>query len=406
MAEMFYDDDADLSIIQGKKVAVIGYGSQGHAHALNLRDSGVDVRVGLAEGSKSKAKAEAEGLTVTSVADAVKEADLVVILTPDQVQRTVYANDIQPNLKEGAALLFGHGFNIRFGYIKPEPDADVLMVAPKGPGHIVRREFVDGRGVPVLLAVEQDASGTAWDLAKAYGKAIGGLRAGGIKTTFTEETETDLFGEQAVLCGGASQLVMYGFETLVEAGYQPEVAYFECLHELKLIVDLMIEGGIAKQRWSVSDTAEYGDYVSGPARHRPARQGEHEGRSRRHPERHLRQALHRRPGRRRPRVHGPAREGRPAPDRGHRPRAARAHGVGQADRLRLRRGQRRALTRPSASDGRRPVRGGAGRSRVRGVPQRPREPLRAGWPASPRTSGRPGPPCRGPGRCGSRRSPA
>ncbi|MEW1954089.1 ketol-acid reductoisomerase [Terrabacter sp. NPDC080008] len=264
MAEMFYDDDADLSIIQGKKVAVIGYGSQGHAHALNLRDSGVDVRVGLAEGSKSRAKAEAEGLSVTSVADAVKEADLVVILTPDQVQRTVYANDIQPNLKDGAALLFGHGFNIRYGYIKPEPDADVLMVAPKGPGHIVRREFVDGRGVPVLLAVEQDASGTAWELAKAYGKAIGGLRAGGIKTTFTEETETDLFGEQAVLCGGASQLVMYGFETLVEAGYQPEVAYFECLHELKLIVDLMIEGGIAKQRWSVSDTAEYGDYVSGP----------------------------------------------------------------------------------------------------------------------------------------------
>ncbi len=264
MAEMFYDDDADLSIIQGKKVAVIGYGSQGHAHSLNLRDSGVDVRVGLAEGSKSKAKAEAEGLTVKSVADAVKEADLVVILTPDQVQRSVYANEIQPNLRPGAALLFGHGFNIRFGYIQPETDADVLMVAPKGPGHIVRREFVDGRGVPVLLAVEQDATGTAWDLAKSYAKAIGGLRAGGIKTTFTEETETDLFGEQAVLCGGASQLVMYGFETLVEAGYQPEVAYFECLHELKLIVDLMIEGGIAKQRWSVSDTAEYGDYVSGP----------------------------------------------------------------------------------------------------------------------------------------------
>jgi ketol-acid reductoisomerase len=264
MAEMFYDDDADLSVIQGRKVAVIGYGSQGHAHALNLRDSGVDVRVGLAEGSKSKAKAEAEGLTVRSVADAVKEADVVVILTPDQVQRHVYAKEIQPNLREGAALLFGHGFNIRFGYIKPEPGSDVLMVAPKGPGHLVRREFADGRGVPVLLAVEQDASGQAWDLAKAYGKAIGGLRAGAIKTTFTEETETDLFGEQAVLCGGASQLVMYGFETLVEAGYQPEVAYFECLHELKLIVDLMIEGGIAKQRWSVSDTAEYGDYVSGP----------------------------------------------------------------------------------------------------------------------------------------------
>ena len=264
MAEMFYDDDADLSVIQGKKVAVIGYGSQGHAHALNLRDSGVDVRVGLAEGSASKAKAEAEGLTVRSVADAVKEADLVVILTPDQVQRTVYANEIQPNLKEGAGLLFGHGFNIRFGYIKPEPGSDVLMVAPKGPGHLVRREYVDGRGVPVLLAVEQDASGQAWDLAKSYAKAIGGLRAGGIKTTFTEETETDLFGEQAVLCGGMSELVMKGFEVLTEAGYQPEVAYFECLHELKLIVDLMVEGGIAKQRWSVSDTAEYGDYVSGP----------------------------------------------------------------------------------------------------------------------------------------------
>ena len=264
MAEMFYDDDADLSIIQGRKVAVIGYGSQGHAHSLNLRDSGVDVRVGLAEGSKSKAKAEAEGLRVLSVADAVKEADLVVILTPDQVQRHVYANDIKPNLREGAGLLFGHGFNIRFGYITPEAGSDVIMVAPKGPGHLVRREYNDGRGVPVLVCVEQDASGQAWDVAKSYAKAIGGLRAGGIKTTFTEECETDLFGEQAVLCGGASQLVMYGFETLVEAGYQPEVAYFECLHELKLIVDLMVEGGIAKQRWSVSDTAEYGDYVSGP----------------------------------------------------------------------------------------------------------------------------------------------
>jgi ketol-acid reductoisomerase len=264
MAEMFYDDDADLAVIQGRKVAVIGYGSQGHAHALNLRDSGVDVRVGLAEGSKSRPKALAEGLRVLDVAAAVREADLVVILTPDQVQRTVYADDIKPNLAEGAALLFGHGFNIRFGYIQPEPGSDVVMVAPKGPGHLVRREFVDGRGVPVLLAVEQDASGQAWALAKSYAKAIGGLRAGGIRTTFTEECETDLFGEQAVLCGGASQLVMYGFETLVEAGYQPEVAYFECLHELKLIVDLMVEGGIAKQRWSVSDTAEYGDYVSGP----------------------------------------------------------------------------------------------------------------------------------------------
>ena len=264
MAEMFYDDNADLSVIQGKKVAVIGYGSQGHAHALNLRDSGVDVRVGLAEGSKSKEKAENEGLKVLPVAEAVAEADVVVILTPDQVQRTVYSNDIKPNLKPGTTLLFGHGFNIRFGYITPESDADVVMVAPKGPGHLVRREYVDGRGVPVIVAVEQDASSNAWELAKSYAKAIGGLRAGGIKTTFTEETETDLFGEQAVLCGGASQLVMYGFETLTEAGYQPEVAYFECLHELKLIVDLMVEGGIAKQRWSVSDTAEFGDYVSGP----------------------------------------------------------------------------------------------------------------------------------------------
>ena len=264
MAEMFYDDDADLSVIQNRKVAVIGYGSQGHAHALSLRDSGVDVRVGLAEGSPSRAKAQDQGLRVLSVADAVKEADLVVILTPDQVQRTVYAEQIQPNLRDGAALLFGHGFNIRFGYITPESGADVVMVAPKGPGHLVRREYVDGRGVPVLVAVEQNASGGAWELATSYAKAIGGLRAGGIKTTFTEECETDLFGEQSVLCGGASQLVMYGFETLVEAGYQPEVAYFECLHELKLIVDLMVEGGIAKQRWSVSDTAEYGDYVSGP----------------------------------------------------------------------------------------------------------------------------------------------
>nr|WP_183320824.1 ketol-acid reductoisomerase [Flexivirga oryzae] len=261
---MFYDDDADLSVIQGRKVAVIGYGSQGHAHALNLRDSGVDVRIGLREGSKSTEKAENEGLRVLPVADAVKEADVVVILAPDQVQRTVYAEEIEPNLNDGAALVFGHGFNIRYGYIKPKADADVLMVAPKGPGHIVRREYVDGRGVPVVLAVEQDASGTAWDLAKSYAKGIGGLRAGGIKTTFTEETETDLFGEQSVLCGGASQLVQYGFEVLTEAGYQPEVAYFECLHELKLIVDLMIEGGIAKQRWSISDTAEFGDYVSGP----------------------------------------------------------------------------------------------------------------------------------------------
>ena len=264
MTEMFYDDDADLSIIQGRTVAVIGYGSQGHAHALSLRDSGVDVRVGLKEDSKSRAKAEAEGLRVLNVADATAEADLIMILTPDQVQRHVYAEDIAPNLQAGDALFFGHGFNIRYGYIKPPADVDVALVAPKGPGHIVRREFEAGRGVPDLIAVEQNASGKAKELALSYAKAIGGTRAGVIETTFTEETETDLFGEQAVLCGGASQLIMYGFETLTEAGYKPEVAYFEVLHELKLIVDLMVEGGIAKQRWSVSDTAEYGDYVSGP----------------------------------------------------------------------------------------------------------------------------------------------
>jgi len=261
---MYHEEDADLSIIQGRKVAIIGYGSQGHAHALNLRDSGVDVRVGLKDGSPSRAKAEAEGLRVVSVAEAVKESTVIMILAPDHLQRHIYTDSILPNLKDGDALFFGHGFNIRFGYIKPTASVDVCMVAPKGPGHLVRREYAAGRGVPVIVAVEQDSTGNAWPLTLSYAKAIGGLRAGGILTTFTEETETDLFGEQSVLCGGASQLVMYGFEVLTEAGYQPEVAYFECLHELKLIVDLMYEGGIAKQRWSVSDTAEFGDYVSGP----------------------------------------------------------------------------------------------------------------------------------------------
>ena len=263
-AEVFYDDDADLSLIQGKKVAVLGYGSQGHAHALSLRDSGVDVRVGLPEGSKSRAKAEADGLRVVTPAEASAEADVIMILAPDTVQRTLYKNDVEPHLTDGKALFFGHGLNIRFGLITPPAGVDVAMVAPKGPGHLVRRQFQDGKGVPCLIAVEQDATGNAQALALSWAKGIGGTRAGVIKTTFTEETETDLFGEQAVLCGGASALVQAGFETLIEAGYQPEVAYFECLHELKLIVDLMYEGGISKMRWSISDTAEFGDYKSGP----------------------------------------------------------------------------------------------------------------------------------------------
>ncbi len=264
MTDVFRDADADLAIIQGKKVAVIGYGSQGHAHALNLRDSGVEVKIGLKPDSKSVQKALEAGFEVLPSAAAAKWADVIVILAPDQHQRGLYAADIKDNLEPGNAILFGHGFNIRFGYITAPEGVDVIMVAPKGPGHTVRREYEAGRGVPVIVAVEQDATGGAWQLAWSYAKGLGGLRAGGIKTTFTEETETDLFGEQSVLCGGTSQLVMYGFETLIEAGYQPEIAYFEVLHELKLIVDLMWEGGIAKQRWSVSDTAEYGDYVSGP----------------------------------------------------------------------------------------------------------------------------------------------
>jgi len=262
--EIFYDDDADLSVIQGRKVAVIGYGSQGHAHALSLRDSGVDVRIGLPEGSRSRPKAEEQGLPVGTPAEVSAWADVIMILAPDTRQRSIYADDIAPNLAEGDALFFGHGFNIRYGLITPPSDVDVAMVAPKGPGHLVRRQFADGKGVPCLIAVEQDSTGSAQALALSYAKAIGGTRAGVIRTTFTEETETDLFGEQAVLCGGASALVQAGFETLTEAGYAPEVAYFECLHELKLIVDLMYEGGIARMRYSISDTAEYGDLTRGP----------------------------------------------------------------------------------------------------------------------------------------------
>lgn len=264
MAKIYYDNHADLARLQGRKVAVIGYGSQGHAHALNLRDSGVDVVVGLPETSKSRAKAEAAGLTVKSVADAAAEADMIMILAPDVAQKDIYDRDIAPHLTPGKTLMFSHGFNIRFGRIVPPAQVDVSMVAPKAPGHRVREVFQDGGGVPMLVAVEQDASGHALADALAYAKALGGTRAGVLETTFKEETETDLFGEQAVLCGGVSALVKAGFETLVKAGYQPEVAYFECMHELKLIVDLMYRGGLNYMRYSVSDTAEHGDYTGGP----------------------------------------------------------------------------------------------------------------------------------------------
>src|ERR1017187_5836019 len=264
MADIFYDDGADLSIIQGRHVAVIGYGSQGHAHALSLRDSGVDVRVGLLEGSRSRESAASEGLRVTTPREACEESDLIMVLVPDHIQRALYAEAIEPSLVDGDALFFAHGLNIRYQLIRPQPGVDVCMVAPKAPGHLVRRQFSEGRGVPVLVAVEQDATGNAWPLALSYAKAIGGTRAGALVTTFKEETETDLVGEQAVLCGGVSELIKAGFDTLVEAGYQPEIAYFECLHEMKLIVDLMYEGGISKMYWSVSDTAEFGGYTRGP----------------------------------------------------------------------------------------------------------------------------------------------
>jgi len=264
MATIYYDKDANLDLLKKKKVAIIGYGSQGHAHALNLKDSGVNVRVGLHAGTKSKAKAEGAGLRVVSVSEAAREADVIMVLIPDQTQKKVYDEEIAPHLTQGKALLFAHGFNIHFGQVRPPADVDVLLVAPKGPGHLVRRQFQDGRGIPCLVAVHQDSTGQAKALGLAYARALGGTRAGVLETTFKEETETDLFGEQAVLCGGASALVKAGFEVLVEAGYQPESAYFECLHELKLIVDLMYEGGLAWMRHSISDTAEYGDYTRGP----------------------------------------------------------------------------------------------------------------------------------------------
>ncbi|MFP4009461.1 MAG: ketol-acid reductoisomerase [Spirulinaceae cyanobacterium] len=264
MARMYYDEDANLDLLNNKTVAIIGYGSQGHAHALNLKDSGVNVIVGLYEGSKSIPQAESAGLTVKNVADASKAADLIMILLPDEVQKSVYESEIKPNLSPGNILAFAHGFNIHFGQVVPPADVDTIMVAPKGPGHLVRRTYEQGEGVPCLFAVYQDATGQARDRAMAYAKGIGGTRAGILETSFREETETDLFGEQAVLCGGLSELIKSGFQTLVEAGYQPELAYFECLHEVKLIVDLIVEGGLAQMRDSISNTAEYGDYTRGP----------------------------------------------------------------------------------------------------------------------------------------------
>ena len=264
MARMYYDQDANLDLLAGKTVAIIGYGSQGHAHALNLKDSGVNVVVGLYTGSPSIQKAEAAGLKVLSVAEAAKTADWIMILLPDEVQKTIYKAEIEPHLTEGKVLFFAHGFNINFAQIVPPKFVDVVMVAPKGPGHLVRRTYEQGQGVPALFAVYQDASGQARDRAMAYAKGIGGTRAGILETTFREETETDLFGEQVVLCGGLTALIKAGFDTLVEAGYQPELAYFECLHEVKLIVDLIVEGGLAKMRDSISNTAEYGDLTRGP----------------------------------------------------------------------------------------------------------------------------------------------
>ena len=263
MAKMFYEKDTNLGLLQGKKVAVIGFGSQGHAHALNLHESGVDVIVGLYEGSKSWDKVKEAGLEVTTTSEAAKNADIIIILVPDEKQAKLYREEIEPYLEDGNALVFAHGFNIHFKQIVPPSNVDVFMIAPKGPGHMVRRTYTEGSGVPCLIAVEQDYSGKAKDLALAYANGIGGARAGVLETTFKDETETDLFGEQAVLCGGVTALIKAGFETLVEAGYAPENAYFECMHEMKLIVDLMYQGGMAAMRYSISDTAEYGDYVTG-----------------------------------------------------------------------------------------------------------------------------------------------
>ena len=327
--EMFYDDDADLSIIQGRKVGVIGYGSQGHAHSLSLRDSGVQVKVGLKEGSKSRAKVAEQGLDVDTPAEVAKWADVIMLLAPDTAQADIFKNEIEPNLVDGDALFFGHGLNIHFDLIKPPADVTVGMVAPKGPGHLVRRQFVDGKGVPCLVAVDQDPKGNGEALVLSYAKGIGGTRAGVIKTTFKDETETDLFGEQAVLCGGTEELVKTGFEVMVEAGYAPELAYFEVLHELKLIVDLMYEGGIARMNYSVSDTAEFGGYLSGPRvidadtkkRMKQILAEIQDGT--------LRQEAGRQHRGRQQAARGPAQAERRAPDRGDRQEAARADELGR-----------------------------------------------------------------------------
>ena len=314
--KVFYDKDADLSLIKKRKVAIIGYGSQGHAHACNLKDSGVNVTVALRPGSASAKKAKNAGLKVKTVPEAVAGADLVMILTPDEFQSRLYRDEVEPNLKQGATLAFAHGFSIHYNQIVPRADLDVIMIAPKAPGHTVRSEFVKGGGIPDLIAVFQDASGKARDLALSYASAIGGGRTGIIETSFKDETETDLFGEQAVLCGGAVELVKAGFETLTEAGYAPEMAYFECLHELKLIVDLMYEGGIANMNYSISNNAEYGEYVTGPKVINAEIRSRDEGMPGQHPERQLRQALH--PGRpgQLPRDDRLSPQQRRAPDRG------------------------------------------------------------------------------------------
>ena len=321
---VYYDRDSDLNLIKGKTVAVVGYGSQGHAHLLNLRDSGVkDIAVALRPGSPSAKKAEAEGVKVMDVPSAAKWADVVMMLTPDELQADIYRNELAPNMKQGAALMFAHGLNVHFNLIEPRGDLDVLMVAPKGPGHTVRSEYKRGGGVPCLLAIHQDASGNAHDLGLSYASAIGGGRAGVIETTFREECETDLFGEQVVLCGGLVELIRAGYETLVEAGYAPEMAYFECLHEVKLIVDLIYEGGIANMNYSISNTAEYGEYVSGPRIITAGSQGRDEAGAGRHPVGQVHPRLDARKQGQPDLVQGDARAGQRPSDRGGRRQAAR-----------------------------------------------------------------------------------